>query len=357
MFDDKTLSRTPLEQLGEVSLIKHLMQNWPLGQPSTVKAMGDDAAVLEFSNQQVLVSTDMLLEGIHFNLAYTPLKHLGYKSVVVNLSDIYAMNARPTQITLSLAISNRFSLESLEEFYSGVQLACKRYQVDLVGGDTCSSQVGMLISITAIGVADKKEVVFRKGAQPNDLLVVSGDLGAAYMGLQILQREYEVFKVNPNVQPELKGYEYIIERQLKPEARKEIFDLFKSLGIKPTSMIDISDGLSSEILHLCDQSKLGCKLFEDKIPIDFQVINTCEAFNMHPTIAALNGGEDYELLFTMALKDYEKFKEIPWLKVIGHMTPLEEGVQMSTQEGSLIPLNAQGWDAFLKKSTFNRARS
>lgn len=351
MFDDKTPVRTPLEQIGEFSLIKHLTKDWISRQPSTVKAIGDDAAILEFPAEQLLLSTDMFLEGIHFNLSYVPLKHLGYKSVVINLSDIYAMNARPTQITLSLAVSNRFSLESLEEFYAGVKLACEHYRVDLVGGDTSSSRLGMLISVTAIGAADKGDIVLRKGAQPGDLLVVSGDLGAAYMGLQILEREHEVFKVNPHMQPELKGYEYLIERQLKPEARKEVLDLFKSLNIKPTSMIDISDGLASEILHLCDQSELGCKLFEDKIPIDPQTILACEEFKMHPAIAALSGGEDYELLFTIALNDYEKIKDQPLLKIIGHMTLPQEGVQMFTQAGTSTPITAQGWEAFLKKST------
>ncbi|WP_103327859.1 thiamine-phosphate kinase [Bacteroidetes bacterium endosymbiont of Geopemphigus sp.] len=352
MFDDKMPVCTPLEQIGEFSLIKHLTRDLVSRQVSTVKSVGDDAAILEFSKEQLLISTDMLLEGIHFNLAYNPLKHLGYKSVVVNLSDIYAMNARPTQITLSLAISNRFSLESLEEFYEGVKLACEHYQVDLVGGDTSSSRLGMFISVTVIGATDKKDIVFRKGAQPGDLLVVSGDLGAAYMGLQILEREHKVFKVNPHMQPELKGYEYLIERQLKPEARKEVFDLFKSMNIKPTSMIDISDGLASEILHLCDQSDLGCKLFEDRIPIDPQTILACEEFKMHPAIAALSGGEDYELLFTLALKDYEKIKDQPLLKIIGHMTSPEEGAQILTQYGTSTSITAQGWDAFLKKSTF-----
>ena len=343
--------RTSLEQIGKFSLIKHLTRGWISRQPSTIKAIGDDAAILEFPKEQLLISTDMLIEGIHFNLSYTPLRHLGYKSIVINLSDIYAMNAKPTQVVLSLAISNNFFLESLEEFYSGVKLACEHYQVDLIGGDTSSSRVGMLISVTILGASDKKDIVLRKGAHSGDLLVVSGDLGAAYMGLQILEREHEVFKINPHMQPELNGYEYLIERQLKPEARKEVFNLFKSLNIKPTSMIDISNGLGSEILDLCNQSNLGCKLFEDKIPIDPQTILACEELEVNPTIAALSGGEDYELLFTLALKDYKKIKNQSFLKIIGYMSPKEEGIQMLTQDGESIPIISKEWDVFLKKTT------
>ena len=306
MLEDKNTQRTSLEALGEFALIKHLTQHFELMQESSLKGIGDDAAVLDFKGMKTVVSTDLLVEGVHFDLSYMPLKHLGYKSVMVNLSDIYAMNAQATQITVSIAVSNRFGLEALEEFYAGVAMACKLYQVDLVGGDTTSSTKGMLISVTAIGVANEDDIVYRSGAKPNDLLVVSGDLGAPYLGLQVLEREKEVFKVNPASQPDLEPYQYIVERQLKPEARKDVIELLKKLEVKPTAMIDLSDGLSSEILHLCEHSEVGCNLFEDKIPLDPTVISTAEEFKMDSTMIALSGGEEYELLFTIDQKDFDK---------------------------------------------------
>lgn len=346
MFQDKNIS-TPLDKLGEFGLIKHLTRDIHYHQFSSIIGIGDDASVLDFKDNKILVSTDLLIEGIHFNLAYTPLKHLGYKAVVVNISDIYAMNAKPTQITISIAVSNKFSLESIDEFYVGIKMACQRYKVDLIGGDTSTSTLGFIISMTAIGTAYKKDIVLRKGAQPNDLLVVSGDLGAAYLGLQILKREYEGFKINPHMQPELVGYEYIIERQLKPEAPKKISSIFNTVNVKPTSMIDISDGLASEVLHLCDMNNLGCRIFEEKIPIDPQTILASEEFQLNPSIAGLSGGEDYELLFSIALKDYEKIKYQSDFSVIGYMTSLEDGAKMITKEGKSVAITSQGWDAFL----------
>ncbi|MBT8384388.1 MAG: thiamine-phosphate kinase [Bacteroidia bacterium] len=349
MLDDKNKQRTSLSELGEFGLIHHLTDQIKLTNKSSVKGVGDDAAVLEFKNKQILVTTDLLVEGIHFDLAYMPLKHLGYKAVMVNLSDVYAMNGTATQITVSIAMSNRFPLEAIEELYAGIHLACKNYKVDLVGGDTTSSTKGLLISITAIGEADKRDVVYRKGAKPNDLLVVTGDLGASYLGLQVLEREKQVFQANPNAQPDLDKYTYLVERQLKPEARKDIPVLLKDLGVKPTSMIDISDGLSSEIIHICQQSKVGCSLFENKIPLDPQVISTCEEFNIDSTMVALSGGEDYELLFTIDTADYPKIKANPSLTVIGHMTEPQEGMHLITRGNQKVELTAQGWNSFLKK--------
>ncbi|MEZ4809948.1 MAG: thiamine-phosphate kinase [Allomuricauda sp.] len=346
MLEDKNPPRTSLEELGEFGLIDHLTQNFTLNQPSSIKGVGDDAAVLDFKGKKTVVSTDMLVEGVHFDLSYMPLKHLGYKSVVVNLSDIYAMNAMATQVTVSIAVSNRFPLEALEEFYAGVATACKFYNVDLVGGDTTSSNKGMLISVTAIGTADDSALVYRSGAKANDLLVVTGDLGGAYLGLQVLEREKEVFRVNPNNQPDLEPYSYIVERQLKPEARKDIVELLKKLDVKPTSMIDISDGLSSEILHLCKHSTVGCNLFEDKIPLDPMVISTAEEFKMDSTMIALSGGEDYELLFTIDQADFAKIKGNPNLTVIGHMTEQKEGAHLITRRQTKIPIIAQGWNSF-----------
>ncbi|SNY95124.1 thiamine-phosphate kinase [Flagellimonas pacifica] len=346
MIEDKNPQRTALENLGEFGLIKHLTQHFELNHESSLKGIGDDAAVLDFKNKKAIVSTDMLVEGVHFDLSYMPLKHLGYKSVIVNLSDIYAMNATATQVTVSIAVSNRFPLEALEEFYEGVAMACKMYNVDLVGGDTTSSAKGMIISITAIGVAEEADIVYRCDAKPNDLLVVTGDLGGAYLGLQVLDREKEVFKVNPNNQPDLEPYSYIVERQLKPEARKDIVELLEKLEVKPTSMIDISDGLSSEILHLCNQSEVGCNLFEDKIPLDPTVISASEEFKMDSTMIALSGGEDYELLFTIDQKDFDKIKGNPNLTVIGHIAPEEEGVHLITRANTKIALTAQGWNSF-----------
>lgn len=346
MLEDKNQQRTPLEKMGEFGLIKHLTQNFKLNQASSKIGIGDDAAVLDFEGKKTIVSTDLLVEGVHFDLAYMPLKHLGYKSVMVNLSDVYAMNALATQITVSIAVSNRFPLEALEEFYEGVALACKLYNVDLVGGDTTSSKTGMLVSVTAIGMAEASEIVYRSGAKPNDLLVVSGDLGGAYLGLQVLEREKEVFKVNPNSQPDLEPYAYIVERQLKPEARKDIAELLQKLEVMPTAMIDISDGLSSEILHVCEASGVGCNLFEDKIPLDPTVISTSEEFKMDSTMIALSGGEDYELLFTIDQADYPKIKGNPNLTVIGHMTEQGEGAHLITRGDTKIPLTAQGWNSF-----------
>jgi thiamine-monophosphate kinase len=345
MIEDKNQSRTKLSELGEFGLISHLTQNFKIKQASTIKGVGDDAAVIENNNQQLLVTTDLLIEGVHFDLSYMPLKHLGYKAVMVNLSDIYAMNGHATQITVSIAVSNRFPLEALEELYEGIYTACKTYNVDLVGGDTTSSTKGLLISITAIGEAKKEHVVYRNTAKPNDLLVVTGDLGAAYLGLQVLEREKRVFEVNPNSQPDLTNYSYLIERQLKPEARKDIVKLLKDLKVKPTAMIDISDGLSSEILHICNQSEVGCDVYEDKIPLDQQVISTCEEFNLNSTTIALSGGEDYELLFTIAQDDYPKIKANPHLTVIGHITDKSMGANLITRAGQQIKLTAQGWNA------------
>ncbi len=346
MLENKNPERTSLEKLGEFGLIDHLTKNFPVQHKSTIKGVGDDAAVLDFKNKKIIVTTDLLVEGVHFDLSYMPLKHLGYKAVIVNLSDIYAMNAMATQITVSIAVSNRFSLEALEELYEGISLATKTYNVDLIGGDTTSSKTGLLISITAIGEAKENDIVYRNGARHNDLLVVAGDLGGAYMGLQVLEREKEVFKVNPNSQPDLEPYSYIVERQLKPEARKDIIALLKKLKVRPTSMIDISDGLSSEILHLCKQSKVGCNLFEDKIPLDPTVISACEEFKMDSTLVALSGGEDYELLFTIDQNDFDKIKGNPNLTVIGHMTDLKEGNHMVTKANTKIPLTSQGWNSF-----------
>ncbi|WP_343486986.1 thiamine-phosphate kinase [Allomuricauda sp. d1] len=349
MLEDKNQERTSLESLGEFGLIDHLTKGFELKNPSSVKGIDDDAAVLDFKDKKTIVSTDMLIEGVHFDLSYMPLKHLGYKSVMVNLSDIYAMNCMATQITVSLAVSNRFPLEALEAFYEGVALACNLYHVDLVGGDTTSSNKGMVISVTALGMADQKKLTYRSGAKPNDLLVVSGDLGGAYLGLQVLEREKEVFKVNPNNQPDLEPYAYVVERQLKPEARKDIVELLEKLNVLPTSMIDISDGLSSEVLHLCSQSEVGCNVFEDKIPLDPTVISTAEEFKMDSTMIALSGGEDYELLFTIDQKDFDKIKGNPNLSVIGHMTNKSEGVHLITRANTKIPITARGWNA-LKQS-------
>ena len=345
MIEDKDQARTALSTLGEFGLIDHLTKNFKIKQESTIKGIGDDAAVLSFNNKKVLLTTDLLIEGVHFDLSYMPLKHLGYMAVMVNLSDVYAMNASATQITVSIAISNRFTLEALEELYAGIETAASLYNIDVVGGDTTSSTTGLLISITAIGEAEESDIVYRKGARSKDLMVVTGDLGAAYLGLQVLEREKEVYKVNPNNQPDLDQYSYILERQLKPEARKDIVSLFKDLELKPTSMIDISDGLSSEIIHLCKQSKVGCDLYENKIPLDPQVISTCEEFNIDSTTVALNGGEDYELLFTISQDDYPKIKANPNFTVIGYMTDESEGMHLITRADTKIPLKAQGWNA------------
>lgn len=345
MIEDKNQGRTSLSELGEFGLINHLTQYFKINNPSTVKGVGDDAAVLEASEKQTLVTTDLLIEGVHFDLSYMPLKHLGYKSVMVNLSDVYAMNGTAEQITVSIAVSNRFTLEALEELYAGIQLACDTYKVDLIGGDTTSSNKGILISVTAIGTAEKENVVYRSGAKETDLIVVSGDLGAAYLGLQVLEREKQVFEVNPNNQPDLDAYTYLIERQLKPEARKDVPGLLKELEVKPTSMIDISDGLSSEIMHICSQSKKGCKIYEDKIPLDPQVISACEEFNLDSTMIALSGGEDYELLFTVPIDAFDKIKGNPNFSIIGHITEESQGMNLVTRANQEIELKAQGWNA------------
>ena len=345
MIEDKTPQRTSIAQLGEFGLIDHLTKSFEISQPSTLKGIGDDAAVLDFADKKVVVSTDLLVEGVHFDLAYMPLKHLGYKAVVVNVSDICAMNAKATQITVSVAVSNRFPLEAMEELFAGITLAANEYKVDVVGGDTTSSQKGLIISITVLGEADADEIVYRSGAKVNDLLVVTGDLGAAYMGLQVLEREKQVFQVNPNSQPDLDAYTYLIERQLKPEARKDVRTLLHALEVKPTSMIDISDGLSSEIMHLCKQSGVGCNLYEDKLPLDPQFINVCEEFDIDSTTVAINGGEDYELLFTIAMGDFDKIKGNPNFTVIGHMVDAAEGIHLITRADTKIALKARGWDA------------
>ncbi|MEP3838827.1 MAG: thiamine-phosphate kinase [Algibacter sp.] len=346
MIEDKNQQRTQLSDLGEFGLIDHLTKHFEIKQTSTVKGIGDDAAVLNFEDKKVVVTTDLLVEGVHFDLSYVPLKHLGYKAIMVNLSDVYAMNATATQVTVSIAVSNRFPLEALEDLYAGIEAASALYKVDLIGGDTTSSNKGLLISVTAIGTIEADTEVYRSGAKPNDLIVVSGDFGAAYMGLQVLEREKEVFKVNPNSQPDLEMYSYIIERQLKPEARQDIVKLLKDLDVKPTSMIDVSDGLSSEIIHICKQSGVGCDLYEDKIPLDPQVISTCEEFNIDSTTVALNGGEDYELLFTIAQDDYPKIKANPNLTVIGHVKEAREGLHLVTRADTRIPIKAQGWKGF-----------
>jgi thiamine-monophosphate kinase len=348
-MDFENTSRTELSELGEFGLINHLTQHIELVQPSTIKGVGDDAAIIDNGNLQTVITTDMLVEGVHFDLSYVPLKHLGYKSVVVNLSDIYAMNAEPGQIVVSIAISSRFSLEALEELYAGMLLACKKYKVDLVGGDTTSSLSGLVINITAIGKIEANKVVSRAGAKEGNLLCVSGDLGAAYMGLQILEREKAIFKENPKLQPDLEGKDYILERQLKPEARQDIVELLKKIDVQPTSMIDVSDGLSSEILHLCQQSKLGVELYEEKIPIDPLTFDTALEFSLDPTLCALSGGEDYELLFTVDISDYDKIKNAKELSIIGHMTNESKGCLMVAKSGSVHELKAQGWNALMKK--------
>ena len=344
MLEDKNIPKTPVATLGEFELIKTITKEFKINEKSTQVGIGDDAAVIQHGKEDTLVSTDLLIEGVHFDLSYMPLKHLGYKAVMVNLSDIYAMNGIATQITFSLAFSNRFPLEAIEELYAGIYLACKNYKVDLVGGDTTSSTTGLMLSVTAIGKAPKKEITQRSGAKEGNLLVVTGDLGGAYMGLQVLEREKAVFKVNPQSQPDLSEYSYCIERQLKPEARTDIKALLNELEVKPTSMIDISDGLSSEILHISKASELGCQIYEDKIPIDPEVGKTCEEFKINNTTAALNGGEDYELLFTIEQNDFEKVKGHPHLSVIGHMTEQASGYNMVTGLGQQIELTAQGWN-------------
>jgi thiamine-monophosphate kinase len=345
MLEDKNTQKTSLADLGEFGLINHITKYFKIENASTVTGIGDDAAVLDASKKQTLVTTDLLIEGVHFDLSYMPLKHLGYKAVMVNLSDVYAMNGTAEQITVSIAVSNRFPLEAIEELYSGIQLACETYKVDLVGGDTTSSTKGILISVTAIGKVEKEDIVLRSGAKETDLIVVSGDLGAAYLGLQVLEREKQVFNVDPNNQPDLDSYTYLIERQLKPEARRDVAGFLKELAIKPTAMIDISDGLSSEIMHICSQSKVGCKIYEEKLPLDPQVISACEEFNLDSTMVALSGGEDYELLFTVPIADFEAIKGNPNFSIIGHITAENQGLNLVTRASQEIELKAQGWNA------------
>lgn len=333
-----------LQDLGEFGLIDRLTKSIKLTNKSSKKGVGDDAAVLNYSKNKVVISTDMLIEGVHFDMTFTPLKHLGYKAVTANISDIYAMNAQPKQITIGLGLSSKYTIEAIDELYEGIYLACNKYGVDVVGGDTTSSINGLVISITAIGEGIEEELTYRDGAKENDLLLVSGDLGGAYMGLTVLQREKEVWKSDPNMQPDLEGHDYILERQLKPEARKDIVELFKELNIKPTSMIDISDGLASEVFHLCKESNVGCQLYETKIPIDPTTHKTSMDFNINPTVSALNGGEDYELLFTLNQSNYDKIKNSMDLTVIGHITKKEAGINLISNGDVSTPLKAQGWD-------------
>lgn len=339
-------TRTEISTLGEFGLIRHLTQDIKLQNPESQYGVGDDAAVLDYQDKQVLVTTDLLMEGVHFDLVYTPLKHLGYKSAMVNFSDIYAMNGTPKQITLSLAVSKRFCVEDLEDFYDGVKLACQLHHVDIVGGDTTSSVTGLAISITCIGEASKDQIVYRNGAKDTDLICVSGDLGAAYMGLQLMEREKAVFQGEDqeNIQPDFAGKEYLLERFLKPEARKDIIEALRNAHIRPTSMMDISDGLSSEVLHICSQSQTGCRIYEERIPIDYQTAVMAEEFNMNLTTCALNGGEDYELLFTVPLTDHEKISQIEGVRIIGHITRPELGRVLVTRDGNELELKAQGWN-------------
>ncbi len=336
--------RTEIAEIGEFGLIKHLTENIKLTQPTSKKGVGDDAAVIDNKDKQTLVATDLLLEGIHFDLTYFPLKHLGYKAAVVNFSDIYAMNGIPQQITVSLGISKRFSVEDLEEFYDGIKLACHTYNVDIVGGDTTSSLTGFTISITCVGIADSDSIIYRNGAKDTDLICVSGDLGAAYMGLQLLEREKAVFSGEKDFQPDFSGKEYILERQLKPEARKDIMVELNKLSIMPTSMIDVSDGLSSDLLHICTQSNVGCRIFEERLPIDYQTAMMAESFNLNVSTVALNGGEDYELLFTVPLSLYEQVKIVPGVHVIGHITEVAAECKFVTRDEQEMELKAQGWN-------------
>lgn len=335
---------TEISSLGEFGLIDRLTKDLPLKNEASVRGVGDDAAVLDYPSTKVLVTTDLLLENVHFDLTYVPLKHLGYKAAVVNFSDIYAMNGTPRQITVSLGISKRFTVEHIEELYSGIRLACEIYGVDLVGGDTSASHQGLVISITCIGDAPEDKVVYRNGARDTDLICVSGDLGAAYMGLQLLEREKVASAGRKDFEPEFGGKEYIIERQLKPEARKDIIAELAEAGVKPTAMMDVSDGLSSELIHICRQSDCGCRIYEDRIPIDYQTAMMAEELNMNLVTAALNGGEDYELLFTVPLTDHEKVEKMPGVRVIGYITKPELGCAMITRDDTEIPLRAQGWN-------------
>jgi len=336
---------TTLAEIGEFALIDRLTKDVNIQNKSTIKGVGDDAAILDYKDKQLVITTDMLMEGIHFSLVYAPLKHLGYKAAVVNFSDVYAMNAHPKQLIVSLAISSKFSVEAVEEIYEGIKLACNKYQADLIGGDTTSSLTGLALSLTAIGETKKGQTAFRNTAKKNDLICVSGNLGAAYVGLQLLEREKKVF-AESNVQPDFSGYEYILERQLKPEARKDVVEALQKDGIKPTSMIDVSDGLSSELFHICTQSGVGCRIYSEKIPIHTQTAKMADEFNMDPLVCALNGGEDYELLFTVPVKQFEKIDKVEDVSIIGHITDKTEGLKLQTASDHLVDLKAQGWTSF-----------
>lgn len=344
------MSRTEISTLGEFGLIDHLTKNFEIQNASTIVSIGDDAAVIDHFGKQTVVTTDLLIEGIHFDLMYTPLKHLGYKSVVVNVSDVYAMNATPTQITMSIAFSNRFSVEALDEFYEGVYAACEKYNVDLIGGDTTSSQKGFIISVTALGEVAPDKFVKRSTAQKGDLICVSGDVGAAFLGLTLMEREKRIYLENPKIQPDLEGEDYIVGRLLKPEARKDMIDFFATNNITPTSMMDVSDGVSSEVLHLCKQSNVGCKIYEDKLPIHDNARQAAFKFGLDPTVCALNGGEDYELIFTLKQEDYDKITLNEEIAVIGYITDIEEGCKIITKGGNTHNITAQGWNAFGKNS-------
>lgn len=339
-------SQTEISTLGEFGLIEELTKSFKVKNNSTIKGVGDDAAVLDYSNRKALVTTDLLLEGIHFDLTYVPLRHLGYKAAVVNFSDIYAMNGTPKQITVSLGVSKRFTVEHIKELYEGIKLACEIYGVDLIGGDTSASVTGLLISITCIGEGEEGKIVYRSGAKENDLICVSGDLGAAYMGLQLLERERVASAGQKDFQPQFGGKEYIIERQLKPEARKDIIEILEKNGIQPTAMMDVSDGLSSELLHICRESNVGCRVYEERIPIDYQTAVMAEELNMNVTVVAMNGGEDYELLFTVPLEMHEKISQIEGIRIIGHVTKPELGCFMQSRDDNEIAISAQGWNAF-----------
>ena len=347
---EQTEEKVTLETLGEFGLIKHLTKSIKLKNKSSLKGVGDDAAVLDFGKKKALVTTDILLEGIHFDLTYMPLRHLGYKAAMVNFSDICAMNGTPTQLLITIGVSKRFALEQIEEIYAGIYMACEQYNVDVVGGDTTSSLTGLTLSLTCLGEADANKIVYRNGAKVNDLVCVTGDLGAAYMGLQLLEREKMVFQgqKDPEFQPDFAGKEYILERQLKPEARKDIIENLAKANIVPTSMMDVSDGLSSELLHICNQSGVGCRVYEEKLPIDYVTAMMCEEFNINLTTAALNGGEDYELLFTVPLALHDTVKELDNVHIIGHITDVSEGSALVTRDGQEFAIQAQGWTAFAR---------
>ena len=340
------MKETEISTLGEFGLIDHLTENLPIAQSSTVRGVGDDCAVMHYDGLETLVTTDLLLEGIHFDLTYVPLKHLGYKAVVVNLSDIYAMNGTPRQITVSLGVSKRFTLEHIEQLYAGMRIACEQSGVDIVGGDTSASVTGLIISITCLGTAPKDDIVYRNGAHDTDLICVSGDLGAAYMGLQLLEREREASEGIKDFQPDFAGREYLIERQLKPEARRDVIDELRQLGVRPTAMMDVSDGLSSELLHICRNSRVGCRIYEERIPIDYQTAVMAEELNMNLVTAAMNGGEDYELLFTVPLSDHEKVAQMKTARLIGRVTKPELGAYLVTRDNAELEIRAQGWNAF-----------